>query len=531
MAQISSSLTLTDGEGQVVLDALNEQFGALQSTSIGAAAPPLTKEGMLWFNTTTQRLNIRNESNTAWIALPIDLSTGAIVGSSPGSSSSAVNTGNTVTLVGGASGTGIFDANGNVSINVALNTGVGITTDSEYCPGYPYTFVSTTSWRVVGFDVRNIFSDGRRLKFIDGASIYYGKVNGTPTFTTDTTITMTMEDGAVLNSNITDVCLTQGTANWSPINQDPFSGTSINAISSGAIGANTYWIIAGDNGKVASSIDKGLTWTLASTTTTEHLNSIAYDEDGQNFLIGGNAGVLLHSTNGTTWAEDTTSIPALVTTGSGDIINVFYEGHTADAFMISFHSTTTGHQLAYSLDGTTSWTAIALTGIINKGFGYRFHGTNDDMVFSVVEDTITISAHTDTTAATLVNYTGTQISELTSANINSTPYVIFGRTNGDLEYYTSALATVADTVTGSGQINGIAHSPLHTRTIAVQDSGVILYIDDATIIAATANGWTGVTNGFNPLTNIKDVHWDGNDGMFIAVASNGQICRSSSGLT
>ena len=71
------------------------------------------------------------------------------------------------------------------------------------------------------------------------------------------------------------------------------------------------------------------------------------------------------------------------------------------------------------------------------------------------------------------------------------------------------------------------YSPLHTRTVIVGDTGAIGWIDDSG--RATADNVTAVTNGFNPLANILAVDWNETDGIFIAVADNGQIARSTNG--
>jgi hypothetical protein len=87
---------------------------------------------------------------------------------------------------------------------------------------------------------------------------------------------------------------------------------------------------------------------------------------------------------------------------------------------------------------------------------------------------------------------------------------------------------VYDLVTFSDNVNAITYmSAAPGRFIAVMDNGRIGYIDTDDFGSSAA--WTEVTNGFNPLANILDVHYNDTDAVAIAVADNGQICRSTNG--
>jgi hypothetical protein len=48
---------------------INNAFAAIQSTNSGVAAPTTTVGNMIWYDTTNNILQIRNEGNTAWITL------------------------------------------------------------------------------------------------------------------------------------------------------------------------------------------------------------------------------------------------------------------------------------------------------------------------------------------------------------------------------------------------------------------------------------------------------------------------------
>lgn len=74
---------------------------------------------------------------------------------------------------------------------------------------YAFTFVNTLNWQVTGVDASAFYVVGKRLKFIDGSSVYYGTVQ-TVLFTGgNTAVQMNMEGGDSLTASITDVYRTQ----------------------------------------------------------------------------------------------------------------------------------------------------------------------------------------------------------------------------------------------------------------------------------------------------------------------------------
>jgi WD40 repeat protein len=104
--------------------------------------------------------------------------------------------------------------------------------------------------------------------------------------------------------------------------------------------------------------------------------------------------------------------------------------------------------------------------------------------------------------------------------------IIVGSDSGEVRGATSAWSG-DDTTNFTGQINGIVYSPTHDRVVAVADNGELGYWDATD--KATNNSFNLVSSGFAITTRIMAVDWNATDGIFIAVAKNGQICRSTNG--
>jgi hypothetical protein len=99
----------------------------------------------------------------------------------------------------------------------------------------------------------------------------------------------------------------------------------INDISSGQIGGTNYVIAVGNGGNAAYSTDGCTTWTSITTGVTDRLNCIDYDGNNEAFMIGGNNGVILYTTNGTTVSDpQVTSIASLAIGGTDDVEDIAY---------------------------------------------------------------------------------------------------------------------------------------------------------------------------------------------------------------
>jgi len=402
---------------------------------------------------------------------------------------------------------------------------------SEYCPGYTFTFVDTDTFDILGVNVVNLFSVGRRIRFSIGGVDIFGEIT-TSTFTSNTRIDLTMEGGATLANVAYTVCMMTGEAGWSPIATDPFGGTGINWITSGLIGATFYIVAVGDGGKLATSTDAGVTWTIRTTSTTEHLLQVDYNEIAEIFIAVGNAGTNLRSTNGTTWTAGG-NIMGLVTTGTGHVYGIMHHSPT-DEWVIIFNAQTGAldHTARSDTDGAT-WTLVGAGAAANlhtrvSGFTPQnvLAGVDQGCVIGFQDDLYRLDQPADTAFASIILTTqgGTVSACLIYSGINDR-YII-GLSTGNI---TGSIVGVDDVTFGASQLNGFAYSSLHDRAVAVAADGKIGYIADADI--ATVDSWTLVNNGFNPLTDVQCVHWDSIDGVFIAGAANGQICRSTNGIS
>lgn len=405
---------------------------------------------------------------------------------------------------------------------------------AQYCPDYTFNFIDTTDWSIVGFDVTNLFSVGRRLRFVDGASNYYGQITAVDyniTTVGDTTMTMSMEDAAVLTATITEVCLVNGGVAWSPISQDPFAGTPINGIATGQIGAIQYWVIVGNTGQIATSINGGLSWTVGASGTTENLNDVAYNPDDESFLAVGQAGEYTHSTDGLTWTADSTKIAALPEAGAAsyDMASVTYD-IGGKGWRTNWEHGPGLQANAYSTDDTATWDSTlnigalaALTSAKTKNL-FNAAGNGGTMV-SNGEDVFTFGFIPDETLQVLVNTSGKGLSTAFLPFIDSggLARIYVAHATGDILMNASDF----DLVTfGSSVVCAFVESPTHERIIAVAEDGKIGYVDK---VDYTVGAFTLVPNGSNPLADFTDVDWNSADGVFVAVNNQGQILRSANG--
>lgn len=398
-------------------------------------------------------------------------------------------------------------------------------TSSEYCPGYSYTFVNGSTFQVIGFDVTNLFSPTRYLKFTVNGVVIYGEVVSSTYSGTETTVNMAM-DSTLLSGTINSACLVAGNSGWSPIAEDPFNGSSINSIKSGKIGTQVYWIICGDAGKLAYSINAGLNWTNISTGTTENLNAIAYDSTNQGFMVVGDKAIVLTSTDALNWTLDTTVLAAKVISGIGNAIDVAFD-HQENWFGVLFYRTSAGTYLAYTNDygssyiGTTGISGSRVTtGVYTAAGDVRDYYAIGDDVYRSNSFNITISSDFpftdgDTVDSIYVDYTN----DLTR---------IVGKRSGKITVNVTATAT--DTVTFTSSVREFAFSALLNRYIAVGDTAQIGYLEYAD--RGVSNGWTAVSNGLEPTANFTSVEYSEEPAnqLFIAVADNGQILRSTNGV-
>lgn len=411
--------------------------------------------------------------------------------------------------------------------------GTASSSPSEYCPGYTYVFVSTTVWRISDFDVTNLFYVGRRLKFVDGSNEYFGTITARVFTGGNTDMTMSMESGDVLTNTIGQVCLTTGTAGWSAISGDPFSGTPIRGITSGYIGVTKYWVIVGNGGRLAYSVNAGVSWVIATTGTSEDLSDVAYNSTDESFVAVGRAGVYLYSTNGTSWALDTTKLPTAANPGTGndDCYSVVYDTVTNSWGVMLQTTVVPQAQVLFSLNDTTSWSVGATSQSSNpeNEAKMRMRDTVDNgddwsLVYPVGQDIYTLTDPTDTVGSVTVNLSSNApVTAMVGLRVQNTDRQI--GCHGDGKIF-SENNSINSGIFGGDRINDVIFSPLHNRAIYIGDNARIVSSDSD----FASGSFTTRQNGFNPLTDLLCIGWDEDDGIFIAGASNGQICRSTNGI-
>lgn len=438
----------------------------------------------------------------------------------------------TISIIGDVIGSGSLDTSGNIEISVEFNN----SSQADFCPGYAFTRVDGNSiLSVLDLNLTALFNNGRRVKISDAGVDKYGIISG-QSYGVGTQIDLDMEGGATINSNPLEVCLTSSTSAWVPIATDPFGGTAINAITKGLIGATLYWVAVGAGGKLFYSTDAGVTWTAGTGfTTLEPLNDVAYDSTNQRFMAVGNNGVFLTSTNGTAWTLDTTTIPALPASGTEHVTGVTYY-LTTDTFVVVWerNSSPPVYGSIYTDDFGSTWTQAStahyspwIQSANRFGLEVLVGSTQSDF-----EDIGFFDSNTDPTPSSHLSTTGENDSLCYAFKDNgdSTETCVIGRASGHLSIFAAIGSTqVIDDVTFSQDINAIVYSTTHDRFVCVTNNGGIGYIDSADF--ATADAWTSVSNGFSPTTNINDIAYDDSSPLFVAVAANGQICRSTNGIT
>lgn len=415
-------------------------------------------------------------------------------------------------------------------------TGVVSTNPEEYCPGYPFVFVDTTTFRIEDFDVTNLFAVSRRLRFIDGENEYFGTINAVDynvTSTDDTTISMTMEGGDVLTNTIGEVCLTTGTAGWSAIAGDPFSGNRINGIATGAIGASQFWVIVGNGGLLATSTDAGVNFQIRDSDTTANLVDVAYNPDDESFLAVGPGGVYTHSTDGINWTEDTTKIPALTGSASYDIDSVTYIGQGGGWSIFYEIDLTSGGRMAkaYSTDDTGTWTEQTGAQMVRNQFNGKSHVDRLDNsgsigeLFNIGQDGYLFDDVTDLTAVVIDNESGEPDIECTLAFYDTFQPRRFYMRGSQLDLLNQR---ADDSTLGTSIGRDMARSDLHNRFVVVADEGKIMTVEYAISYSNPA----GVLrqNGARPITNFTAVDYNVADGVFCACNDIGQVLRSTNGI-
>ena len=78
MAQVTDLTVDGDQRGDQYAAEVEANLTALNTLNSGDTSPPATEAGMLWHDTVNNRIRLRNQTDSAWIELPIDTTTGAL---------------------------------------------------------------------------------------------------------------------------------------------------------------------------------------------------------------------------------------------------------------------------------------------------------------------------------------------------------------------------------------------------------------------------------------------------------------------
>lgn len=417
------------------------------------------------------------------------------------------------------------------------------TATSEYCPGYPFTWVSSTTWRITGINAEHIFAKGRRLKFIEsvGGATKFGGVTAVDfgiTSPGDTTILMSMESGATLANQDHEVCFVTGATAWSPIVENPIP-SGINDIATGTVGAEEIYLIVGNGGTAAFSSNGGVGWTPITTGILDDIVGCQYHPGSQTFYLVTNVddqGV--YSWDGIASSISAVTVPWL--TVAGDTLQGIRYGYGENVLIITYVDATDGRRdFYYTQDEFTTHlsrtpNAIQTAGTSTNGSAGRHPGIGSNVItIGNASQTTSFSNVADTTQFTDETFSidVTAIERIKPLGFLPTPAPrgFVGLSNGDIGVSVDGGGAVIDDITLSSAVRGFAYSEFHNRTVAFGDNAGIAWVDDVNSLSVDA--WTFSQNGFAPTANIVCGVFNENDGIFVLGADNGQICRSGTGVS
>ncbi len=393
---------------------------------------------------------------------------------------------------------------------------------AEYCPGYTFNYISTTSFSIEGLNVENVFSVGKRLRFTVGATTIYGTIL-TSTYVTDTTITMSMEDAATFSDSTAYItCIVTNTIGWSPLTTAVMGGVEMTSIATGVVGADQTFVGVGKAGAIVYSTD-GVTWSaVASSPTSEEIDQVLYDSAEEVFVCGTATGVMYYSDDGgVTWAAvSTQSKPSLAYRGFAVRSGNIWKPEIGGIYKLSTASLSAG---TWSYNNNPDY-LIGDNYTSPENTTYHIILYAQDETFRV-DYTVADNGSDVTYNTTLALPNGNIITKLVPAV--ALGYLAFG-TNGyifnEVGYVNPVnnwSATDADF--GNSDINDGVYSEFLGIYIVVGDDGKIAYSDDLGVT------WSQVSNGFN-LENITCVTYNESLKLFVAGGASGTICTSTSGL-
>ena len=392
---------------------------------------------------------------------------------------------------------------------------------SEFCPGYPFTYVSTTVWRVTGVDRTSLFSVDKRLHFIDGPQDYYGTISSVIFSGGNTDITMTMENGQVLTNTIDDVCITRGVTGWQLINKTPIGPYQMKAIAVGKIGVTVWWVIVGQKGEAAVSSDKGQNWTIVDIPTDNNLTGVCYSAvDEMFFACSDGDSEIFQTTDALNWGGgyNASLAGAASTNNGGQCYEIMWSDIDDRIYVLWNGDNTVGdifHSFCFSADLGVTWSiAWALT---TRPLTYADLQLSLDGAWEVT-----------TYLATLRDWGTNGIYTLPNSG-NSTNILLLPNNRGWVAYDDIGQCfktTVINGQTGWGPATQPTVFSGNRVYQAVQsillDPLIVISGANAKIAVSTDNGdtYTEVSTGFTITEDIIGLAYSEDDGQFIAISAN-----------
>lgn len=415
-----------------------------------------------------------------------------------------------------------------------------------YNPGYLPTYISSTSFKLEGgIDLTDFYYVNRRLR-LEGSDgqVYYGAI-ATSVYGTDTTITMTMEGADIVPIDLITAVMVSSDQQWTPIpiNNHTFRSMPKARLVSGRIGYTNWWVIVGENGFIATSNDLGQSWTERTITgglTTEKINDVAYDHDSESFMAVADDTWIITSDDGVTWVSSQPSdLTGAITTGDGHLRFIAY-GYTRqqiepgfmllaqldNTFSSEIYSTTnngvnwTNRVVGAQTQGLNYWNYNSQPTILTSQVWWYHHGHSHYSVFPTANTQMSNSNH---------GSVGAQPFDITWMKSLEEALIVYegGQVQSALNWGQS---TYTERVIGGSGIFGstdllcCAYSDLQGRIVMGGKEGKMGYTDDN-------RNFTSIANGFNPTAHILDIWFDEYDAIWIGISNDGNICRSTTGIS
>lgn len=412
--------------------------------------------------------------------------------------------------------------------------------EANFNPGYFPTFISSTSFSIDGVDVSKMYYVTRRMRFEDNLGNATFGVIATSVFGgPDTTITMTMEGSDVVPAIITAAIFTTSDTQWSPIpvNNHPFIAMTAAQLLSGRIGADDWWVIVGLAGFIATSNDLGATWTKRTPSgglTTENINDVSYDSDNQRFMAVADDTYIITSLDGINWVSSQPSdLTGAITSGSGNLQRIAY-GNTDSQSLPGFalfgsFSSASNSEVYTTVDNGANWTSEGL--IANTAqlrvFEYtphilgRYFFNHVDAMSSVLPGPTWSSTNEDSGATGVNDITWLDTPD-NAIEVNAQGNVRSSDQHGQAQWFDRVDDTTG--IFGASDMLCCAFSVLQQRAIMGGKDGKMGFTEDAATFFL-------IGNGFNPTAEILDIWYDENDAIWIAISNDGNICRSTTGIS